>query len=163
MKTIGFDNHMFPGAAVAVGRMAQANDGEVAVRDGGRSLVIARGGAFVDGRPASNGEIVSVLKEIFGETPGLFELRSPDGRLEVDSAGNIAVNGQLAGRDPEMLTRALSFLARTLCPQVAAHSWVREVTEKPGGLDGRDGESVAELGEKKAKFCAYCGREVLGG
>ena len=158
MKVLGFDNHMFPGAAIAVGRRAAAGSEEVALCNGSRSLVVTKKDALVDGRPASNDEIISTMKEIFGDAPEAFELRSPGGSVVVYSSGTVVVNGQVVGQSPEMLSRVLSFVVETVCPQT--ESWIREVIEEL--RDPCCGNAGAG-GKKSAKYCAYCGREVSGG
>lgn len=158
---VGFDNHMFPGASIAVGMGAVAEPGQVALGGNGHALVVGGTGVVVDGQPVKLERVVIALKRILGDAPEAFELRSPDAHFKVDSAGFVYVDGQVAGQDPEMMVRVLAFMVKTLCPQ--AESWIHQVVEQPRTRRNPCYCNTATRVEGGVEYCLTCGREVEPG
>ena len=91
--------------SVAVGPLAHATGGQIALANNGPAVIFSEVGAN-----CPDGEIVSRLKEIFGDATVGFSIETPKASLMIDKEGKVFVNGKLVGSDPEILTRALAFL-----------------------------------------------------
>lgn len=126
MKIAGFDNHMFEGAAIAVGSGAVAEGGEIALVGDGVSLTIDRS-------TVADGSFMDLLRRILGEVPDVFKLRTSGACLWIEKNGDVFVNDKLVGNDPTMLPRVLYFFLKSAIPQVACAGATEAVVALGGG------------------------------
>ena len=91
--------------SVAVGPLAHATGGQIALANNGPAVIFSEVGAN-----CPDGEIIGRLKEVFGGSTVGFSIKTPKASLMIDKEGKVYVNGKLVGGDPEILTRALAFL-----------------------------------------------------
>ena len=126
MKIAGFDNHMFGGASIAVGRGASAEGGEIAVAGDGVSLTIGKS-------TVADGSYMDLLRGILGEVPDVFKLRTSEACLWIEKNGDVFVNDKLVGNDPSMLPRALYFFLKSAIPRVDGAGATEAVKVLGGG------------------------------
>jgi len=133
---IGFDNHMYKGSGIFVGRSPESRAVDVVQRGrivlrgfGGQDdFSVGFDGAYSGKKKLGLNEVVTVLKTLF-ESPDAVELvTSGPCSLRINRDGRVFVNDLPAGRSRDLFARALAHL--TLCAMPTCQHWIPRIISR---------------------------------
>jgi hypothetical protein len=96
--------------SVAIGRNAQAINGEICISNGEVSVVISKSGVFKNGVECPSDQVIGSFSQIFGTAVLGLLIKTPLVSFKIDHNGSVFVNGENVGEDPELLVRAIAFI-----------------------------------------------------